>query len=496
MEIPLIPYEVVQSLNHTDAKIIITPKIFENVVLENNRTSLNFDNCQFARLTIINESKIEFENISFNFSFCQIQDLQVELITTEQVSLHFHGCILGGNVRSKAVRNVTLNNCIARDLFLQHQQQIEISFTEENVFLRKWKMLLQGTNINSVSELLRIKQSVHINHSKRTNVRFNYNKSEKVGVYRAKYEQLEDYKIRYFLSDSQRKLLNFNLSINFSKVEDEQLKIENAIINSLSLTGSADGKITVENTKVNNLFIRDFSSRSGFLLYNVGPILKDSKIEVHKSNMDNCWFDNIDFNGYGLLSFYRTRFANAIFTSCNFPKVGLEFEKFKTLENIHYPDKKPNNYYKDQYETFLQLRKSLEVSGNYHEAQKLGAISKESLRKIPDLPNSDKFILWLNRESNNYGLSIKAPLIGILISSVVLYLLYLYAIDRIFIPTEFDWSLVGQYFSFLDLTHNKDFLIPESEFTFWTLLLDFTNKVLVGFFIFQFISAFRKYVKK
>jgi len=111
-----------------------------------------------------------------------------------------------------------------------------------------------------------------------------------------------------------------------------------------------------------------YNSLTDTLFYNISPYLTESKFEIRKSNMDNTWFDNIDFNGYKILSFYRTRFAKASFTSCNFPTDNLTFEKFKTLENIYYPDKKPQNYFKDQYETFLQLRKSLENSGNYYEA--------------------------------------------------------------------------------------------------------------------------------
>lgn len=475
---------------------MITPDIFDNVVFQNNKTILNFNNCRFNEIKIINESEINFEDISFNFSFCFIRDIKVESLTTEQISLHFHGCILNGNIKNNLVKSITVNNCVTSSLFLQYQKRINISYTEENIFLYKWITLLKGTNIKSIDELIRLKQSVYINHSKQVNVNFSHNSKEQFGVYRAQYEQLNDYKIRYHLSREQKKKLHISLNIDFSQEKDEQVKITNCILESLSLKGIADGKILIENTEINNLYIHNFSSQSETLFYNIGSYSTESKFEIHRSNMDNSWFDNIDFNGYKMLSFFRSRFAKATFTSCNFPKDSLSFEKFKTLENIHYSDKKPQNYYKDQYETFLQLRKSLERTGNYFEAQKLSAISKDSLRKVSSLPKSDKFILCLNSISNNHGLSIKRPIIGLLTFSIFFYISYLFSIDRIFKSTEFDWSLVGHYFSFLDLTHRKDFLISKSEYSFWTLLLDFSNKIIVGFFIFQFISAFRKYVKK
>jgi len=496
LEIQLEPYKTIKNQDYGTAEINITQEVFNGSVYVNNKTVLNFENCRFKKLVIINQSEIEYENISLNFSFCQIEDIQIESITTKQISFHFHGCIVSGNINNKDIQSVSINNCITPSLFLQYQKRIDISYTEENIFISKWKTLLTGSDLKSANELIGIKQSIYVNHSKNVIVRFNHNEKEQFGVYRSQHEQHEEYKIRYYLTKEDKTKLNINLSLDFSKEDDELLKIENCILNSLSLKGSANGKISIENTQINNLFIRNFSSQSEMLLYNISPYLTDSKVEVHKSNMDNSWFDNIDFNGYKTLSFYRTRFAKATFTSCNFPKDSLSFEKFKTLENIHYPEKKSQNYYKDQYETFLQLRKSLEASGNYFEAQKLGAISKDSLRKISNLPASDKFILVLNSISNNHGLSIKRPFFGLLIFSLLFYIFYLLSIDRIFKSTEFDWSLVGHYFSFLDLTHRKDFLIPKSEYSFWTLFLDFSNKIIVGFFIFQFISAFRKYVRK
>jgi len=496
MNIQIKPYETVVSQNYGTVILKITPEIFNDVTYLNNQTNLNFNNCKFQKLIIINETEIEFEEISLSFSFCQIQDIQIESIITEQISLHFHGCIIEGNINKNKIRSVSINNCITPSLFLQYQNRIDVSYTEENIFITKWISLLKISDVISANQLINSKQSIYVNHSKIINFTFNHNNKKKFGVYRSEYGNKDEYYLRYHLTQKDKDDLNINLHIDFSEENDIQLKIQNCIFNSFSMKGNANGKISVENTKINNLYIREFSSESEMLLYDISTYKKKSKFEIHKSNMDNCWFDNIDFNGYKLLSLYRSRFANSTFNSCNFPQNNLDFEKFKTLENIHYLDKKPQNYYKDQYETFLQLRKSLEGTGNYYEAQKLSAISKESLRKVSNLPESDKFILWLNGFSNNHGLSIKLPLLGLFGFSILFYILYLYSIDRVFKYTAFDFTLVGQYFTFLDPTHKNDFLIKKEEFTFWTLFFDFANKIIVGFYIFQFISAFRKYVKK
>jgi hypothetical protein len=499
MKIELLPYNLIENKTIEFAEILISPDLFEKVQFSEGKIVFGFTNCKFKKLKISNTSYIDFKEISILFSFCLIDEIEIGFIQSDKIGISFYSCVINGKINNKNIAYIDFNNCITRTLFLLHQKQINISYTEENIFIKKWVNLIQQIGINSIESLISLKQTIFIYHSKTILVKFNHNRREKKGVYRDRYNSNLDDRILYCLSEKQKEKLDINISIDFSNQEDKQLKIEDCILNSLELKGAANGKVSVENTVINNLFIRDFRSQSDALFYNIYPASTNSKLEVHKSNMDNSWFDNIDFNGYEILSFYRTRFAQASFTSCNFPNNNLSFDKFKTLENIHYPDKKPQNYYKDQYEIFLQLKKSLESTGNYYEAQKLGAISKESLRKITTLPIADKFILWLSAKSNNYGLSAAKPLLGLFSFSIIFYIGYLWSIDRIFNScslSNIDWTLFGHYFSFMDLTHRKDFLVSKEEYTFATLTLDFANKIIVGFFLFQFVTAFRKYRNK
>ena len=155
-----------------------------------------------------------------------------------------------------------------------------------------------------------------------------------------------------------------------------------------------------------------------------------------------------------------------------------------------------DNYYKDQYEIFIQIKAILEKNGNFHEAQKLNAISNESLRKTKDIDWSDKQILRINSWSNYHGLSICKPLKWFLILSICLYIIYLYSLGKIFNTNKMDPNLFGYYFSFIDLTHKNNFLVEKDEFNGVMLFVDYLNKVVTGFFIYQFIASFRKYRKK
>ena len=70
--------------------------------------------------------------------------------------------------------------------------------------------------------------------------------------------------------------------------------------------------------------------------------------------------------------------------------------------------------------------------------------------------------------------------------------------DAFFVSVEelFDPTLIGYYFSFLDITHRNDFLVNKNEFTGWSLFIDYFAKLVFGYLIYQFIAAFRKYSKK
>jgi len=183
-------------------------------------------------------------------------------------------------------------------------------------------------------------------------------------------------------------------------------------------------------------------------------------------------------------------------TACDFPSKYNDFDKIQTIDNIHYPDRKDKNYYKTRYETFLQLKKLLEASGNFYEAQKFQAISSDALKKVENLPHWDNIILKINSFSNNHGLSIKTPFIATITISVFSYIMYLWTLRRMFNWNSIDWNLFGYYFAFLDITHRTDFLVSKSELNGLSLAIDYINKIVVGFLLYQFVAAFRKYGKK
>lgn len=495
----LTPYSIIENVDYSnDTKIVIRASEFENVPFQDGRITFSFIGCRFNKLEIENNETIDFKDISIQFISCFINELNVENIITTNFSIFFGSSILQGRIKNENLRSVEANNCLLnRSLFLLDLKRAVVSYTEENIFPIRWKKLLKSVNA-TFENLLAEKHSFYIYDCRNIVFTVNENKSDKRGIYKIPYDSVN--KIGYYPIDEEKQNFKISLSVQYSANKEHNLtKIINAKLLALSLSGYSTGELLVENCNIDSWYIRNFSAQLGANFYDIKPFRKETeetKLEMHKSNLDKVWFDNVAFDDYSTISLYRNKFGQTTLTACDFPSKYKDFDKIKTIENIHYPDRKDKNYFKTRYETFLQLKKQLEASGNFYEAQKFQAISHEALKNIENLPYWDRVILKINGLSNNHGLSIKEPFIGTIVLSILFYILYLWSLDRIFNSNEIDWNLFGYYFSFIDITHRTDFLVNKSELNGFTLTIDFLNKIIVGFLIYQFIAAFRKYGKK
>ena len=498
-EIFLTPYTIIENTDYPDdTKIVIRASDFSNVPFQDGRITFSFIGCRFKKLEIENTETIDFKDISIQFISCFINEINVDNIITTNFSIFFGSSILKGRIKNENLKNVETNNCLLNNsLFLLDLKRAVVSYTEENIFPIRWKKLLKSVNA-TLENLLAEKHSFYIYDCKSIVFTVNENKTDKRGIYKIPYDSVN--KIGYYPSDEEKQNFKVSLSVKYSADKEHNLtKIINAKLLALSLSGYSTGELLIENCNIDSWYIRNFSAQVGANFYNIKPFRKETeetKLEIHKSNLDKVWFDNVAFDDYYTISLYRNKFGQTTLTACDFPSKYKDFDKIQTIENIHYPDRKDKNYFKTRYETFLQLKKQLESSGNFYEAQKFQAISHEALKKIENLPYWDRVILKINGLSNNHGLSIKEPFIGTIVLSILFYVLYLWSLGRIFNANEIDWNLFGYYFSFIDITHRTDFLVNKSELNGISLTIDFLNKIIVGFLIYQFIAAFRKYGKK
>jgi len=494
------PYTVTKDQFYKGETIIsIDASQFAGTAKKEGQLEISFQHCHFDKVKVICPDNIDFGEIGMHFYGCTVKAFEIGELASRDISINFGSCLLSARLESSELQSVSLNNCIADSVYLLKIPRVNISYSEENIFPHEWHKLLGIAGIDCKAAIA-FSQRYHIEGVEKIYFEKRESEEKDKGLFVVPYRSIDHpNRMGYRLSDAEKLTLDISLYIKIANDNPTgEVKITNVRLSALTLTGEGDGKIRIENARIDNIYLYDFSPTKEAGFFNIRPASEgnDRRIGIHKCNLDNVWFDNFDFIRYNHLSFYKSKFAKTTYTSCSFPDSYKAFGKFQGIENVHYPDRKEENSDKDLYELLLQLKKALEGTGNYYEAQKIHSISHEALKRVKQLPRQERIILGINNLSNTHGLSIGRPFLGLIFFSVFFYALYLLSLGRIFNATAVDWKLFGYYFSFLDLTHRTDFLVDKDEFTGASLAIDYVAKIFTGFFIYQFIASFRKYGKK
>lgn len=493
------------SFNHIEINTSIHSELIDQVFdrpvrIIINRGSLRGDRAYFRIYRCVFKSEVSLSvsndlvgKKSISFIGCFIDSISSSLIDYKNFSLTFFSCVVtnftGGN---KVKYNLNINNSLG-NFFITNCNRLNISFTEENIYPRVWEKIEK-----IIPNLFGVVTRFHVDNSVNSNFYCNLflpSKNKEIGLLRRRGEVVPDYRVSYFPKLSDLELLNISFDLNFGHLfKNDGTNIKSFNLNNLTLSGETNGKLGINNCKINNVFIHNFSPQKEFKFFQIEPKNNQSKFEIHESNLENTWFDNVSLNRYAIVSLYKSNLSSVKFTSTTFPSVSTDFSSFKSLENIHYPDAKSDSYYKDQYELFLQLRLALLNTGNTYEAQKMQSIAYSSLKKVDSVGPGDKFILWLNRNSNLHGIEPFRAFCWALGISIFLYCFYLNSLGLLF-GKSINWNLFANYFSFLDLTHKSNFLVEKSKLSSEAIIIDFTNKIVIGYLIYQFIAGFRKFGK-
>jgi len=351
--------------------------------------------------------KLNLSIISIGFFSCILGDIEIDNVVSKNITVGFFRSFVSGKINAKNLMAVEFNNCLTLSgMFLIDLPKIRISYTKENIELNHWQGLLM--QFYQDIGLLNIPIKYYIHNPQQVDISSNF--------------------------DNQNEPYKPTINLVYNQGTDHLMtKITGMSLTVFSISGNPGGSISVENTRIDSWYIYDFFPEGSVSFYNVEPIStsdSDVRIGIHGSKLDGVEFDNIAFDAYPIISFYRTKFSKAIFTSCDFPDDYKTFSRFVPIENVHYPDRRTRNYEKAQYEIFLQLKKAVEDRGNYYESQKLQAIAHDALKQIKTLSRLDRMILKINNWSNNHGLSIKRPFWGFIFFSIPLYMLYLLSICK------------------------------------------------------------------
>lgn len=182
-----------------------------------------FINCRFKKLTIKNTEEIVFTDISIYFNNCFIEEIWVEEIITKNVSINFESSIVSGQIKNTNISSVGFNNCIiAGNFFLMEIPHIYISYTEENIFVRRWLKLIKSLN-TTYTGLLEQAQKLYIYRPQVFTFKMNENRRDRKGFYVDEYGNSPE--LKYCFNQNEREKLDIHLYFNFEKSE-KKVQIE------------------------------------------------------------------------------------------------------------------------------------------------------------------------------------------------------------------------------------------------------------------------------
>src|SRR5690625_1532402 len=402
-----VPYGKIENVPSRITMIIGNDQ-FEGIRSKSGKFDFLFQNEIIDFIEIINKDNIDYDgDIDIMFYQCQIRQIEVNEITSSKIKIAFHESIVSdGKIKNNNIKSVQFRNCmIGGSIYLQYLQKLNILYYDFN-FDVFYKLL----NLNYQFDYRKIKKRILNNINK-------YIISSCKNIYIDTKDEEEE--------KTGRENIPLEIKITYSNYyQSSETMIINTSLTSLIITGNNPGSLSIENTNIGTLVVNKYAGNET-TIFNLKPKegINDSRIEIGKSNLSRFEFNNVLFADYSKIHLYHNKFSETTsFISSVFPKK-YDDDKFVTSEN-HYA-KKDSVYYLNRYDTFLQIKSALLRSGNIYEMHRFHGIAYETLRKNPEVSKADRIILFLNRCSNNHGLSITKPLLGFGVSSITLYILYL-----------------------------------------------------------------------
>lgn len=514
--------------------LISAIKVNYSLIAEVSKLNIKFEDCTFNRNVFFHIDLDEFKmrELHISFSNCFIlgddQAFENKIRSKEGSELHvsFFNCILENITFDKAELNYlgVFNSVIQKSYFSIRDSRINsvhfynvlgnygvnrtknaninIRYGDDNLYIPSKAISKRMKELgNSLDSIYAFPSKILITEPKRLFVEFK--KSSKIGF-------TKSFKgFHYCLSENQVNSLDITLSVQTENNTTESIKIDKAILNGFVLSNTSNAIIEILRSKINRVFIRDLSFQK-LKIYDLSSrSLIESVFESRNVDFSNATFDKTDLSSYKMVSFYRSTLTDINFISPKFP------EEIHVLDNIHYPDKKEEDYFRMQSENYRQIKKSLISSGNQIHALEIHSKMYLSLQKDKLLSTQDKVILCLNKISNNHGVSITRPFILLCIMAMIIFFFYRTSLNEapyilgykdmaswgegILANWKFVFKDFKSFWLLVNPTHKLstlEGLEPESKLNSWSLFFSYFSRILMAWIIYQFVVSFRKFGRK
>ncbi|MBS1634601.1 MAG: hypothetical protein JST26_01675 [Bacteroidetes bacterium] len=292
-----------------------------------------------------------------------------------------------------------------------------------------------------------------------------------------------------------------------------QLKIEHLSIGTLYVTGeNYTGNIVLNNLMIGVKFLMyKFLNYSNFQLINIDTRVGayDLSFEVVESHLDKVQFINCRIDKFKDYLIYNSNLSQIRSSNTKWFDFKKLFKKAKEDIFFSLPHNKLNakisiskfDFIANMQETFRQLKHAMNNQGDKFNALNFRtyehSAAYEMMKLDPSATCNDKLILFFGK-INNYGLSWSKPLLWWGVVNLIMSILLITVTHKAGYCHFSSFIYHNNIFvQLLNPVHNLDNVFSNSCFSignaaYW---LDYISRIVSGFFIFEIISAFRKFIK-
>jgi len=296
------------------------------------------------------------------------------------------------------------------------------------------------------------------------------------------------------------------LTIITSKQLEGDLYFNSININTAKLSGdNYKSNIVFNHSNFNSLNFDFFNNYSTLSIISAKSFNKNSELALSHSNLGKTHLFNTFLN-----TFEKVKIYNSVLTEIIVANVKW-FEDNQLNANITASSEE----YTQRKEIYRQIKFALEKQGDRisslrFKALEMSAYKNEMFAKVKwycKIFNIDRFILWVG-QTNNFGQNwLKPALIAIGFTLLFYSLIVVGLSEKLVYCFNFDLDSIGLTWNefvkhahaipqLLNPAHVLSRIFPEyKNIGFGVYLFDYLQKIFLAFFIFQIISAFRKYMK-
>ena len=326
---------------------------------------------------------------------------------------------------------------------------------------------------------------------------FNHNLPEEIWIQDSKFKNGIEFSGDCFSTDK--------LTVVFSEKSSGVIDFREIYFSEVNLKGNNfNNSLFLRDCTYDRLSLSHFFNKSLLSFNNNNPDGKKGnplELRIQNSNLGNTEFYDFDFTIYPAIRIIDSRMDN-IFVN------GVEWFEPDQLQ-VDESETDPKKILSQKREIYRQLKLAAEKQSDRITALEFKAKEVETHRLYLELGKVKKADRWaiLAGTTNNHGQDWIKPLWSIILISLGFFFpLFFIADPEInFWPDvskagwNFFWSKLSDHSKVIPQLFNPARRVSDMfeviQYPFWVYLLDGFHRIILAFFIFQIVSAFRKFVK-